>query len=532
MADEILRRDQNHITVLGGVTDDANQYVTMLRVDPTTKRLLVSATGLSSGTVTSISQGTGILLSSNPITTTGSVSLATSLQPIATLTGNALKFLRVNAGETAVEYATVSVGITIGTTTITSGTNTRILYNNAGVVGEYTLTGTGTVVAMQTSPVFTTPSLGVATATSINGLTITSSTGTFTLTNAKTLSVTNTLTLSGTDSTTMTFPTTSATIARTDAGQTFTGVQVMTSPSLTSPKVITDIVDTNGNELIIVTATASAVNEWTLANGATGNNPKLTASGSDANVGLDFQAKGTGTYRLLGTSDQAAELRLYEDTDAGTNYTAFKVGTQAGDITYTLPTDDGDSGQVLSTNGSGVLDWIDAGGGGSSVTVMTPLPTQGVNGALGTCVYDTNTKGYTISYDLPFEITVNSIDIRASGAASVNGTVDIGIYAEDGQTKLIDVTSGTISSSAVYHIAVSAVTLPAGRYYVVLVPNGTANVELNKWTIVGVNFGDTGEPILVGTQTVTASTLPATFNPSSDITFSNSDYGPFIRLNA
>ena len=54
------------------------------------------------------------------------------------------------------------------------------------------------------------------------------------MTNAKTLSVTNTLTLSGTDSTVMTFPTTSATIARTDAGQTFTGVQVFTSPSITT----------------------------------------------------------------------------------------------------------------------------------------------------------------------------------------------------------------------------------------------------------------------------------------------------------
>jgi hypothetical protein len=37
-----------------------------------------------------------------------------------------------------------------------SGTTTRVLYNNAGVVGEYTITGTGTVVAMQTAPVFVT----------------------------------------------------------------------------------------------------------------------------------------------------------------------------------------------------------------------------------------------------------------------------------------------------------------------------------------------------------------------------------------
>lgn len=51
-------------------------------------------------------------------------------------------------------------GVTIGTTTITGGTDTRILYNNAGVIGEYTLTGTGTVVVMQTAPTFATSITG------------------------------------------------------------------------------------------------------------------------------------------------------------------------------------------------------------------------------------------------------------------------------------------------------------------------------------------------------------------------------------
>lgn len=46
----------------------------------------------------------------------------------------------------------------------------------------------------------------------------------------KKLTVSNSLTLAGTDSTTMTFPSTSATIARTDAANTFSGVQTMTSP--------------------------------------------------------------------------------------------------------------------------------------------------------------------------------------------------------------------------------------------------------------------------------------------------------------
>lgn len=74
-----------------------------------------------------------------------------------------------------------------------------------------------------------------------NGLTITTTSGTLTLTNSKTLSVTNTLTLSGTDGTTMTFPTTSATLARTDAGNTFTGVSTGSAWVLTSPTITTKI---------------------------------------------------------------------------------------------------------------------------------------------------------------------------------------------------------------------------------------------------------------------------------------------------
>lgn len=64
--------------------------------------------------------------------------------------------------------------------------------------------------------------------------------------------------------------------------------------TLTSPKVITGVNDTNGNELLRVTATASAVNELTLANAATGNNPVLSATGGDTNIGITLTPKGTG----------------------------------------------------------------------------------------------------------------------------------------------------------------------------------------------------------------------------------------------
>lgn len=112
-----------------------------------------------------------------------------------------------------------------GRATLTSAT--ILAGNGTSAVSLFTTTGSGTVVALATSPSLTTPTLGVATATSINKVAITTpaASATLTIANTKTLTVNASLTLTGTDSTTMTFPSTTATIARTDAAQTFTGTQ-------------------------------------------------------------------------------------------------------------------------------------------------------------------------------------------------------------------------------------------------------------------------------------------------------------------
>jgi len=91
----------------------------------------------------------------------------------------------------------------------------------------------------------------------------------------------------------MTVPDANFTVARTDAAQTFTGVQTMTSP-----KIITGVNDTNGNELLKLTATASAVNELTLANAAVGNAPTLSATGDDTNIDITLSPKGTGEVNI------------------------------------------------------------------------------------------------------------------------------------------------------------------------------------------------------------------------------------------
>lgn len=324
--DEILKRDQNFVTVLGGITDNAAQNVVMLRVDPITKRLLVSATGIAGGTVTSISQGTGILLSPSPITTTGSVSLATSLQPAATLTGNALKFLRVNAGETAVEYATVSSGLTVGTTTIASGTTTRILYDNAGVLGEYTITGTGTVVAMQTNP-------------TLSGFTMTDATNiVFDTTTGTKIGTATTQKLAFYNSTPIVKPTGDVTTALTNLG-------LVATPTINADTVASanEATDTTCFPLFI---TASGTQTL-----ATKNNTSLTFNSNTAQLGATTFNAATG-YQIAGAAATGVILR-----GNGTNYVASA-------FTMAAP---GTSGNVLTSDGT---NWTSASPAGGTPLVL------------------------------------------------------------------------------------------------------------------------------------------------------------------
>jgi len=128
----------------------------------------------------------------------------------------------------------------------------------------------------------------------------------------------------------------------------------LTNKTLTSPAIGTKISDTNGNELINLTATGSAVNEFTLANAATGNDPTLSATGGDSNIDIAIKPKGTGET-VFGTGAANATITssgahdLILDTNSGTNSGTITITDAAnGDIT-------------IAPNGSGVAKAVDAG---------------------------------------------------------------------------------------------------------------------------------------------------------------------------
>jgi hypothetical protein len=91
---------------------------------------------------------------------------------------------------------------------------------------------------------------------------------------------------------------------------TTTGTQTLTNKTLTSPKIGTSILDTNGNQLALLTATSSAVNEITLANAATGNNPTISATGDDSNIGISFATKGTGVIKAEDAGGTVSAVKI------------------------------------------------------------------------------------------------------------------------------------------------------------------------------------------------------------------------------
>lgn len=133
-----------------------------------------------------------------------------------------------------------------------------------------------------------------------------------------------------------------------DTFVTLGSTQILTNKTLTdavlsAPSIQTSIEDANGNELIKVVATSSAVNEFTIANSATGSSPALSVTGTDSDVNMALTAKGTGSVQISKVSlTPSAAMTLPGAASASASYvianraTALAIsladGTTAGEV--------------------------------------------------------------------------------------------------------------------------------------------------------------------------------------------------------
>jgi hypothetical protein len=105
----------------------------------------------------------------------------------------------------------------------------------------------------------------------------------------------------------------------------------------------TGIQDDSGLQQLTFSKTASAVNEFTMANAATGNAPALSATGDDTNIDMNLTPKGIGRVtlngngKIQGLAEKVQVNGTYtSNINFDTNTQAVRLDTAAADANFTV----------------------------------------------------------------------------------------------------------------------------------------------------------------------------------------------------
>jgi len=198
------------------------------------------------------------------------------------------------------------------------------------------------------------------------------------------------------------------------------GVKISDLSPKGSKIVSTDIVEVSvvsGGGYVSRSITGSEINELSLdtspqLGGNLDVNGNKITSASNGNVVIE--PNGTGAVLIGGNDTQPSELRFRELSSNGSSYVGLKVANElTSSTTYTLPSTDGTSGQVLKTNGSGVMSWI-------SIPCEVQLACSDETTAL-------TTGTAKITFRMPYAMTVTAVRASLTTAQASGNifTVDI-----------------------------------------------------------------------------------------------------------
>ena len=190
------------------------------------------------------------------------------------------------------------------------------------------------------------------------------------------------------------------------------------------------IADYNGTTYDTKYVTGSEINEVKLdtspqlGGNLDVNGFKIVSEGTDNVV---ISPNGAGILKIESNLDlrdtsgsTALQINLYEGFTNGSNYVGIKApDSLSADTTYTLPTADGTSGQVLQTNGTGTLSWATASGGvPTSRNITINGTTQDLSADRTYTVTDANLS--------TSDVTTNNVSTSKHGfvpkASTINGS--------------------------------------------------------------------------------------------------------------
>ncbi len=252
------------------------------------------------------------------------------------------------------------------------------------------------------------------------------------------------------------------------------------------------IKDENGNEQIIFQTTSSAVNQFDITNAATGNPPKISATGGDSNIDLDLEAKGTGHVTVRGNSNPGAIQLNCENNSHGQ---IIKSQPHSSAVTNVMLLPDGADSTLVSLVATQTL---------TNKTLTTPVIAE-------------IDSGSTITLDATTDITLDAdggdIFFKDGGttiATFTNSSTDFIVESATSDKDIIFKVNDGGSSTEVARFDgdVSAFKVASGKKIMLgaaeesISGDGTditfavgSSGDINIPANIGLTFGDDGEKI-------------------------------------
>ncbi|MCM2282619.1 MAG: hypothetical protein NDI61_12320, partial [Bdellovibrionaceae bacterium] len=197
-------------------------------------------------------------------------------------------------------------------------------------------------------------------------------------------------------------------------------------------------------------ALGAATKQYVDSAASTAASSKVSKAGDTMTGTLNLPANGlvVGTDQLIvsggnvgvGTTTPGAKLDVkgaLRLSGATSGFTGFQPAANAGSTVWTLPAADGSTGQILSTNGTGILSWSNAGTGdfrANGTVTMTGSLKMGGNTIFGDSVGSGN-----LTLDSTSNATKGFVNINPSG-----GSVGIGTASP---ASLVHITSNRTNGS-------------------------------------------------------------------------------------
>ena len=315
--------------------------------------------------------------------------------------------------------------------------------------------------------------------------------------------------------------TSSGTIAIDSTVVTLTGTQTLTNKTLTSPKV-NEILDTNGNEILGLSPTASATDYLTVKNGIGVGVPlHFYADGSSTNIGMHIQPKGSGLVTISDGTDFNKGIRFRSSGSAASAVTLLDAVSTAGRV-VTLP----DATTTLV--GRDTTDTLTNKSISGSTNTLSNIGNSSLTNSAITINGTSTSLGGSINVGTVTSVTGTSPVVSSGGAtpaismAAASTTTDGYLTSTDWNT-FNSKGSGTVTSVS----ATSPVTSTGGATPTIAMPAATTSVSGYLTSTDWTTFNNKGS----GTVTSVAALTLGTTGTDLSSSVANGTTTPVITLN-